>query len=561
VSHVTRLHLPPDLTDDDIPLPVLGVAHAARLTVARPGIVLVIGPARRGAGWRSRVTAEWQPLLAEAFAPAVDGLGRLRIRPCQAIVRRLATDVVIDLTPQPGSWLTLGAIADLDARQWKELLPPAAAALLLASLSLPAAAATYEVRPGDTLSSISRTLYGRTADWRVLFQRNRHLVADPHQLRPGMVLQVPDRPAVAAAPAVPSQHQIVVRPGDTLFGLARRHLGDGAKWRLLWAALRNRVVSPSQLPVGLQISLPGERIAQKPTALVPPVAAAPPVAPMLPAGIPVPTETVPAVAASPEPAPEALVPMATASEAAATPVSQAPLPAAVTPALPEVAPPAPALTAHERPFASHVGLSFDPVTYHEAVAPQQLTSRGTILTAFGADASWRLGEWCEVSGLYQYNNYPLTRGQPTPDRRMEQHGRVTGYAVWPVTPGLELAAGIGGQLTGYGVQAGPPVERPEDIYDTGFQRLLAHGEAKVGWRPWPDRPLTVTASLQAIPIGQGFRLGADPIRLWGFGWSAGVRYSLQGLAIETVYRGTRLSGDGYGHSADQLQTGLAYYFQ
>lgn len=49
----------------------------------------------------------------------------------------------------------------------------------------------YRVRPRDTLALISSRFYGTSAQWRVLFEANRHVLADPDRLAPGLTLVIP----------------------------------------------------------------------------------------------------------------------------------------------------------------------------------------------------------------------------------------------------------------------------------------------------------------------------------------------------------------------------------
>ncbi|MFP4351594.1 MAG: LysM peptidoglycan-binding domain-containing protein [Puniceicoccaceae bacterium] len=51
--------------------------------------------------------------------------------------------------------------------------------------------AVYVVRPGDTLSSISRTVLGDSSRWEEVFQANRDLLRSPNDLRVGQELRVP----------------------------------------------------------------------------------------------------------------------------------------------------------------------------------------------------------------------------------------------------------------------------------------------------------------------------------------------------------------------------------
>jgi resuscitation-promoting factor RpfC len=92
-----------------------------------------------------------------------------------------------------------------------------AKALIAVTVSLHPAPAHHgshyvTVRPGDTLSSISRREYGRAADWPALWWINRHRTPDPAMIRAGQRLRLSDwhplrlwltRAALTAIPAPP----------------------------------------------------------------------------------------------------------------------------------------------------------------------------------------------------------------------------------------------------------------------------------------------------------------------------------------------------------------------
>jgi nucleoid-associated protein YgaU len=67
------------------------------------------------------------------------------------------------------------------------------------SLKAPAAAAqapaapanTYTVKAGDTLSEISKRLYGDSKKYLKIFEANRDLLSDPDKIKPGQVLKIP----------------------------------------------------------------------------------------------------------------------------------------------------------------------------------------------------------------------------------------------------------------------------------------------------------------------------------------------------------------------------------
>lgn len=49
----------------------------------------------------------------------------------------------------------------------------------------------YRVRANDSLALIGSRFYGNSGQWRTLFEANRHVLADPDQLTPGMTLVIP----------------------------------------------------------------------------------------------------------------------------------------------------------------------------------------------------------------------------------------------------------------------------------------------------------------------------------------------------------------------------------
>ena len=48
------------------------------------------------------------------------------------------------------------------------------------------------VKKGDTLSSISKALYGEANAYRRLFDANRDQLSDPDRILPGQVLRIPE---------------------------------------------------------------------------------------------------------------------------------------------------------------------------------------------------------------------------------------------------------------------------------------------------------------------------------------------------------------------------------
>lgn len=50
---------------------------------------------------------------------------------------------------------------------------------------------TYTVKPGDSLSKISKELYGNANDYMKIFDANRDILSDPNKIKPGQTLKIP----------------------------------------------------------------------------------------------------------------------------------------------------------------------------------------------------------------------------------------------------------------------------------------------------------------------------------------------------------------------------------
>jgi nucleoid-associated protein YgaU len=55
----------------------------------------------------------------------------------------------------------------------------------------PAAAKTYTVQPGDTLSKIAKEKLGDANAYQGIFEANRDVLTDPNKIKPGQVLKLP----------------------------------------------------------------------------------------------------------------------------------------------------------------------------------------------------------------------------------------------------------------------------------------------------------------------------------------------------------------------------------
>jgi LysM repeat protein len=60
-----------------------------------------------------------------------------------------------------------------------------------AGASAPAAAKTYTVKAGDTLSKIAKEHLGNAAAYMKIFELNKDQLSDPDKIKPGQVLKLP----------------------------------------------------------------------------------------------------------------------------------------------------------------------------------------------------------------------------------------------------------------------------------------------------------------------------------------------------------------------------------
>ncbi len=112
-------------------------------------------------------------------------------------------------------------------------------------------AAQYVVRRDDSLWTIAARELGDASRWRELYALNRKAVgSDPSYLLPGTVLRLPHGRS-------PKPTQVAVRQDDSLWTIAARELGDGSRWRELYALNRKAIGSnPNYLLPGTVLRLP-----------------------------------------------------------------------------------------------------------------------------------------------------------------------------------------------------------------------------------------------------------------------------------------------------------------
>lgn len=125
------------------------------------------------------------------------------------------------------------------------------------------------VRANETMESIAKAELGDAALWTAVASANPRV--DPLKLRAGMTIRIPldptniqgkPNPALAKAeetsPASNESTTIeyVVRPGDTLGGIARTYYNSASKWRIILDANSDLLTRPEQLRPGMKLVIP-----------------------------------------------------------------------------------------------------------------------------------------------------------------------------------------------------------------------------------------------------------------------------------------------------------------
>lgn len=116
---------------------------------------------------------------------------------------------------------------------------------------------TVSIRPGDSLWKLAQQNLGRGNRWSELLAVNPS-IANPNQIRAGAQLNLPDvavSPAVRLGAKTNTVATIKVRKGDTLWALAKSHLGRSSAWPCL-AAANTSLGDPNRIYENQELLLP-----------------------------------------------------------------------------------------------------------------------------------------------------------------------------------------------------------------------------------------------------------------------------------------------------------------
>lgn len=138
---------------------------------------------------------------------------------------------------------------------------------------VPGGARTYKVVKDDTLAKISKAVYGSDRHWQKLLDANKDKIQTPKDLKPDMVLVIPDlvartelRPEPVAResrseePRPPAsaggKTYHVVQSGERLWDIAKKYYGSGNEWRRIHEANRDVLTDPSRVRAGTRLLIP-----------------------------------------------------------------------------------------------------------------------------------------------------------------------------------------------------------------------------------------------------------------------------------------------------------------
>ena len=126
---------------------------------------------------------------------------------------------------------------------------------------------TYEVRSGESLSTICHQTYGTAALTAALATHNG--ISDPDLVRAGQRLRLPpaavltDAGDVAISPATRDEIDTPTRwaayrikSGDSLSEIAREFMGSAGHWRQLYELNRNAISDPDNIRAGTMLRVP-----------------------------------------------------------------------------------------------------------------------------------------------------------------------------------------------------------------------------------------------------------------------------------------------------------------
>jgi nucleoid-associated protein YgaU len=115
----------------------------------------------------------------------------------------------------------------------------------------------YRVKAGDTLSKIAKRQLGSAALWPELAAANRGVIKNPHFIRVGQRIALPQGTGQMAKHHTTTTRHYVVKHGDSLFRIAGEQLGDSTQWNKIFQLNKTAIANPRFIYPGQRLTLPG----------------------------------------------------------------------------------------------------------------------------------------------------------------------------------------------------------------------------------------------------------------------------------------------------------------
>ncbi len=119
----------------------------------------------------------------------------------------------------------------------------------------------YVVQHGDCLWDIAEKQLGDPSRWTEIYKMNSDVIGqNPDLIFSGTELKLPGADG-AMNTVADAGKQITVQPGDNLWDLSQKHLGDGSRWGELYRANSDVIgANPRLILPGQQLTIPGSQV-------------------------------------------------------------------------------------------------------------------------------------------------------------------------------------------------------------------------------------------------------------------------------------------------------------